>query len=78
MSLSASLLCPTFPRVHSDLAAVNEALAGRDVHLLIMIFPWPGAIHPSISLSLMSHYCSHNCISLFTTPSVVLLIRLLI
>lgn len=77
MSLSASL-CPTFTHVHNDLAAVNEALAGRGVHLLIMIPLWPGAVHPSISLSLMPHHCSNNFISLFTTPSVVLLIRLLI
>lgn len=78
MSLSASLLCPTFPHVHNDLAAVNETLAGQDVHFLIMISSWPGAVHPSISLSLVSHHCSHNFISLFPTPSVVLLIRLVI
>lgn len=49
-----------------------------DVHLVVMVSAWPGAVHPSISLSLVSHRCRHNLISLFTTPTVLLLIRLLL
>lgn len=78
MPLFSAWKALTCPRVLNSLATVNESLAGRDVHLLVMISPWPGAVQSSISLSLVSHPCSHNFISLFATPRVVLLIRLLL
>lgn len=78
MPLFSAQKAPACPHVRNDLATLNEALAGKDVHLLVMICPWPGAVHSSISLSLLSHPCSHNFISLFATPSVVLLIRSLL
>lgn len=70
LHVSSALKAPICSHVHNDLGTVNEALAGRDMHLLIS--------SSSISLSVVSDPCSHNFISSFTTPRVVLLIRLLL